>query len=595
MVGAANRETGSDVGSGAQDRGQAMAPEVSRRRFLGGVAAVAAASQLPVDWVEHALAQGDNPAGATGTTLDRIILPPSGTAYGSLRFGPGEAWIAHPDNPVARPRTGSRRTVLAFSQLSDIHITDAQSPLRVEWMDRFAQEPGCTSPFPVASAFRPQETMSTQTMAAMVSALNSVQARRIASGQKALAFSVSTGDNTDNQHANELSWFKQAIVGGVLDPNSGAAGRYEGVQASAWGDLAYWVPADSVPDDYKTRHGFPGESRWGYGRDGLLKAAITSYKAPKLNHPCKVAFGNHDGLVQGTVSNNAFFRQIATGGQKPTAGLPGTSCPTIPTDPVQWFSGPTKPVTADPRRQLVTRRQYMEALVGQGFSAANVATGNAYYVVDDHRPFRVIVLDTVNPGGKEDGSIGRTQLAWLRARIAEVPDRYVILCSHHGLNALTNPVVDLSQDPEMALSGYVPDNPRALADEVETALHDFPNVIAWVAGHTHQNRITKRQGANGHVFWDIETAAHVDWPCQSRTIEILEEGAVLTLRCTMVDHAGPVLAADIARATDPVLKLAGIHRELAGNDPQVDKTSASGAREDRNVELTLRKPLLARS
>jgi metallophosphoesterase (TIGR03767 family) len=571
-----------------------MSMDVSRRRFLEGVAAVAAATQLPFGFVEQALAGAGGAQGATGTTLDQTILPPSGTAYGALVVGAGEPWAPHPENPVARPAKAKRQTLLAFSQLSDIHITDAQSPLRVEWMDRFATEAGCTSPFPVGSAYRPQETMSTQTMAAMVSALNRVQALRIAAKQVPLAFALSTGDNTDNQHTNELRWFKRAIVGGTLDPNSGAAGRYEGVQAPDWGDLAYWLPDDAIRDDYKARYGYPGESRWGYGKGGLLGAAIRPFAAPKLNHPCKVAFGNHDGCVQGTVSNNALFRQIATGGQKAYAGLDAGSCPAAPgDDPSQWFSGPTRAVTADASRRLVTRREYIQELVGHGFTAANVASSNAYYVVDDHRPFRIIVLDTVNPGGKEDGSIGRAQLAWLQARIAEVPDRYVILTSHHGLHALTNPVVDLSQDPEMPLDGYVPDNPRALADEVEAALHAFPNVIAWVAGHTHQNRITKRQGANGHVFWDIETAAHVDWPCQSRTIEVVDDGPVLTIRCTMVDHAGPVRPDEIAATTDPVLKLAAVHRELAGNDPQVNRTEGSGAREDRNVELTLAKPALA--
>jgi metallophosphoesterase (TIGR03767 family) len=563
---------------------------VSRRRFLGGVAAVAAATGLPFDFVAAALGKA---GGGTGTTLDRTILPPGTSGYGALRIGAGEALIAHPENPVARPTRPANKTLLAFSQMSDIHITDAQSPLRVEWMDRFANEGSCASPFPVSSAFRPQETMSTQTMSAMVAALNQVQALRIAAKQTPLAFSLSTGDNTDNQHTNELDWFRRALLGGALTPNSGAAGRYEGVQASDWGDLAYWVPDDTIADAYKRDHGFPGESRWGYGRGGLLNAAIAPFTAPKLNHPCKVAFGNHDGLVQGTVSNNALYRQIATGDQKPYAGFGTDSCGSIPSDPSQWFSGPTRTVTADAKRRLVTRRDYIEACVGLGFTAQNVATANAYYVVDDHPGFRIIVLDTCCPGGKEDGSLGAVQFAWLQARIAEARNRYVILTSHHGLHSLANPVADASQDPEMPLDGYVPDNPRVLADEIEAALHGFPNVIAWVAGHTHQNRITKRTGTNGHTFWDIETAAHVDWPCQSRIIEVVDDGPVLTIRCTMVDHAGPVLPTEIASTGDKVLKLAGVHRELSANDPQADLATASGRREDRNVELTIRKPVLS--
>ena len=59
------------------------------------------------------------------------------------------------------------------------------------------------------------------------------------------------------------------------------------------------------------------------------------------------------------------------------------------------------------------------------------------------------------------------------------PDRLVILFSHHGLRSLTNPL----QDPNPDDPGSN-DLPRILADQVEALLHRFPNVIAWVNGHT---------------------------------------------------------------------------------------------------------------
>jgi hypothetical protein len=77
--------------------------------------------------------------------------------------------------------------------------------------------------------------------------------------------------------------------------------------------------------------------------------------------------------------------------------------------------------------------------------------GIAYYHRDDFALFRYVTLDTVNPGGYADGSVGEIQLGWLEQRLIEVysqynnangalvqtgnQDRLVVLVSHHGCAA----------------------------------------------------------------------------------------------------------------------------------------------------------------
>ena len=46
-------------------------------------------------------------------------------------------------------------------------------------------------------------------------------------------------------------------------------------------------------------------------------------------------------------------------------------------------------------------------MAGHGFTDQNRADGTAYYVRDDYPLLRFITLDTVNPGGYADGSVGQ--------------------------------------------------------------------------------------------------------------------------------------------------------------------------------------------
>lgn len=57
--------------------------------------------------------------------------------------GPSEPHLVRKDiGGIASPdRCGRRRPLIAFSQFSDIHMLDAESPARVEFLDRFG-DPG---------------------------------------------------------------------------------------------------------------------------------------------------------------------------------------------------------------------------------------------------------------------------------------------------------------------------------------------------------------------------------------------------------------------------------------------------------------------
>ncbi len=123
-------------------------------------------------------------------------------------------------------------------------------------------------------------------------------------------------------------------------------------------------------------------------------------------------------------------------------------------------------------------------------------------------------------------------------------------------------------------------------------------MIAYVAGHTHTNDVEYVGGRRGG-FWQINTASHIDWPQQSRLIEVMDNhDGTLSIFGTMLDTAAPQAAPAPANAIALSLKqLVSLSRTLSYNDPQREGTEGegdaqekTGGREDRNLELLVRDP-----
>jgi hypothetical protein len=137
-------------------------------------------------------------------------------------------------------------------------------------------------------------------------------------------------------------------------------------------------------------------------------------------------------------------------------------------------------------------------------------------------------------------------------------------------------------------------------ESLKTLLLHHPNVVAYVNGHTHHNQVkafkqpAKSQYRGG--FWQVNTASHVDWPQQSRTIEFFDNNdGTLSIFGTILDTAASVAApepgTDAMTMTDA--QLASLSRLIAANDPQwkvVTDGGGPGTPQDRNVEMVLKDP-----
>ena len=511
------------------------------------------------------------------TTLDRTIVSDESN---NLVYGPGEAHVVRAELAQAQSgREDRRRSLIAFHHLSDFRIIDEESPLRHEWAD------DCERPDDV-TAFRPQETLSVQSAAALIVAANAIDTSPTSG--RAVDFAIHTGNATNNAHYNELRWFIDLMDGKPVHPDSGAIG-YQGVQAES--------PAEA------------------YGN--LLESGQRPFTPVGLAFPWYAVAGNRDVLVEGNFVADDKATRFALGAQKlmqlgpaaleeacSTAGAPGTLTDTgIFSDPETVIRG----VGSDGNRRILAVGDWIAehfgtapspGPVGHGFAPDAVDSATAHYVVD-HGGVGFIVLDTVNRAGFSDGALDEAQFQWLEeqlvARSGEYYDTQGQLVATANQNKLI--VIVSHHPPEMMLNpfGTGSDEPRYLGNDLEEKLHRFPNVVLHITGHTLQQRITAKADAADrprNSYWQVSTGGSVDLPMQGRLLELMDNGdGTLSIFSTVYDSSAPLKPGD---ADDPTPEdeqdqalLAGISRQLAANDPDADEQAAGLQPSDRNAELLL--------
>ena len=568
-----------------------------------------------------------------------------------LKTGPGEPFIRREDLAEAEGGRGDRRRSLAyFAQLTDFQLADEESPARVEFLD---SDPSGTA----RSSWRPQEAFHPFAIDESLREVNSLATSPVRQGNgksAKLHSAILTGDQADNQQFNETLWVRQLIEpGSSLDPGSGVnnygAGGCDAVAQTALrqknlDNEPNYVGVQDYEDfrrqeDYYDPDEPAGEfSNWPRYH-GLMDRAQEPFITTGLKVPTYVVNGNHDSLMQGNEDANKAFEDIATGCFKVAAS---TSPSTLPVPDLGHLLTPAAGefVPPDPKRRIVSKGEIRNifsdgkqkddhgfAFVDPEEDGPGAANGTAWYYAWNPKPgLRFIAIDTVSEGGNvqdsSEGNIDNPQFQWLRRELERASEKgkLIVLFGHHPVRSLISETPD--ENAPQCAGGYNedgeyvgpdrdtqprhnhavnpgcdaddrPSTPLHHGDDLVELLHEFPHAIAYVPGHTHENRVTPFPDGDGGGFWELNTSAVADWPQQHRLIDLMDNrDGTLSIFSFVADHESHIGIPEPGRA-NPFSRrdLGALGRTFSFNDPQSERHEGSeGDPEDRNVELLIDDP-----
>lgn len=465
--------------------------------------------------------------------------------------------------------------IMRFVNVSDTHITDdeASTVMNGSWLETLL-EPAIGN----GSAQRLQEEYTDEVLDALETTINECNQ------EQALELMIATGDLTDNMTLNELRRYIDNLDGTsgaptafegncgyrtrdpLGRPRAGLACTQEMKQAvelmtgrlvpdapttepdpeSAAYQFTPTRSAIQIVDTYAqsqingSHHvapGLPEQLRCSYAESGCANS--------RLEVPHYAVFGNHDGSVRGTLTmqrpfnaGTAAFGRYFLESQREFIN--------------EWFATTQAP-----------------GPVGHGFNHVDPSRftdqndrNDGYYAFDAglNGSVKMIVLNTIfdgvrselhrdgqtstqtqglvagnevtpAPATSEQGFMDQAQYDWLQGQLqqAQGADQAILVFSHHP-------------DRSFSYAQYG----SKLAEELNRLLGSYPNVVAHIAGHTHENIINKCAPNNcllkgsqlsgiQHGFWRIETSSLIDFPQESRIIELYRlPSGEFAIRSTMI-------------------------------------------------------------
>ncbi len=468
------------------------------------------------------------------TTMQRVIVPdppPAGAqkvlpyelakyeenGYGRWSYAPGLAPERRFDLlPAGHDEAAASPTarLLRFFTISDIHITDVQSPAQAILFGYKGF---------LSSAYSGVMLYTHHVLDAAVRAVNALH------DEDPIDFGISLGDTCNNTQYNELRWYIDVLDGKRVDPDSGVRRAGDDAPRAAFLD-AYDAAGLSPSIPWYQVRGNHDHFWTGFLRvDDYLRATYTGERILDLGNVFEDPLGpDSRGFYMGCLD-----------GRTPYGDIFGLG-------PVADFATPPKVLAADPNRRSMTKSDWMREFFetsstprGHGFDEAAVESGFACYTFEPKPglPLRVLVLDdTQRDDDPYDYGYGHISLDeerhdWLFRELDRgQADGVLMIVAAHCPIGVEKPPHPMSWSSSAFGS----------EEDLLAKLQACPNLILWIAGHRHRNAVTAFPSPDEDRpelgFWEVETASLRDFPQQLRTFEILRnsDGSV-TIRAVDVD------------------------------------------------------------
>jgi metallophosphoesterase (TIGR03767 family) len=521
----------------------------------------------------------------TATALEVVSSSAAERTRAAAAFAESGHLVRHaPGAHAASGRPGRRRSLAYFAHLTDTHIADEASPARHERL--FGRKPM------FGGFWRPQEAFGPHVVDQVVRAVNRQRISRLpsAGGPAPLGFALVTGDLADNAQVNEVRWAVRVLDGGRIDPFSGrriSPGNPCRAPLAVRRKLNRAVAQRRYAGVARSRRRL---ARW----PGSLDRAQRPFVAEGLVVPWFSVRGNHDALPQGHYGPAvARPRSAPTGCRKVMAPRAPVAAIGDPWGSLRRSLPRATFVPPDPRRRFLRsaaefRRLHGKADHAHGFGLTSPAQrrrsrGAAlYYSFSPYPALRFIALDTTVDAGGAGGNLDHPQYMWLKRELrrARQRDELVVVYAHHPLEMMDNTAPDervpsFDRDPRDSRPVHLGRSGRA---SLRALLMRSPNVILYLAGHKHYDRVWPNFRRSGRGFWQVITNALAGAPQEARMIELMDNGdGSLSIFTTMLPHAAPAGS------------FASIARELAWQRRAGGRATAAGG-PMRNVELVVRDP-----